>query len=142
MIAADVQTRSEKAGEHLRLLRSLAIELERAMQAIADNDLPELEDSIANQQSLSSTLSILAEELRGSAPANRSTPAQSIDGELMGQIHAASAELQKLNLRYSILLQHSSRSVAMMVSLFRSFTGQLQEASGAGLKHQTWSCQI
>ena len=60
----------------------------------------------------------------------------------MGQIHGAAETLQTLNQRYSALLQHSSRSVALMVSLFSSFRGQIQEASGPRLKQQTWSCQM
>jgi hypothetical protein len=30
----------------------------------------------------------------------------------------------------------------LMASLFNSFQGQLQEASGPRFKHQTWSCQM
>ena len=52
----------------------------------------------------------------------------------MGQIHGAAETLQTLNKRYSALLKHSSRSVALMVSLFSSFRGQIQEAAGPRLK--------
>lgn len=142
MIAADVQTRSEKAGEHLRLLRDLSSEMERAMQAIAGNQLEELEDSVSNQQALSERLGELAEDLSAPLPTNGTASADPIDEDLMVQIHAAAATLQKLNLRYSILLKLSSRSVAMMASLLGSFRGQFQEASGPRLKHQTWSCQV
>jgi hypothetical protein len=60
----------------------------------------------------------------------------------MQQIRTADGTLQQLNRRYAALLQHSSRSVALMTSLFSSFHGQFQEASGPRLKHQTWSCQM
>jgi len=139
MIGADVQTRNTKAGEHLALLRSLARELERAMTAIAGNNLRELEDSIAAQQTLSGQLSDLAQELRAPVPED-AAPAESIDPALRAQIGAANAELQKLNLRYSCLIQHSSRSVALMASLLNSFRGQIREASGEGLR--TLSCQV
>jgi hypothetical protein len=142
MIAVDVRTRSVKAGEHLQLLRSLASELERAMDAMSRNDLKELEDSVANQQELSHQLGQLADELGSSAPAGYPVPSQSTDSDLMGEIRTAAGELQRLNFRYSVLLQHSSRSVALMASLFTSFQGQLREASGPRLKHQTWSCQM
>jgi FKBP-type peptidyl-prolyl cis-trans isomerase (trigger factor) len=137
-MTAEVATRTPTTGEHLRLLQALAGELERAMQAIVRNDLPELEDSISIQQDLSQQLSALAGELRSEAhslnePAGH-TP-------MKAQIESAAAELRRLNLRYSILVEHSSRSVAMMASLFNSFRGQIQEASGARLKQQTWSCQ-
>jgi hypothetical protein len=58
------------------------------------------------------------------------------------QIRSASQTLQRLNQRYAALLRHSSRSVAQMASLFSSFQGKFQEASGPRLKHQTWSCQM
>ncbi len=44
----------------------------------------------------------------------------------MIEINAASGTLQTLNQRYGAFLQHSSRSVALMVSLFDSFKGNLQ----------------
>jgi hypothetical protein len=142
MIAVDVRTRSVKAGEHLQLLRSLASELERAMDAMSRNDLQELEDSVANQQELSQQLGRLADELGSSVQTVCPIPPQSADTDLMGEIRTATGELQRLNFRYSVLLQHSSRSVALMASLFTSFQGQLQEASGPRLKHQTWSCRV
>jgi hypothetical protein len=142
MIAVSVRTRTVQAGEHLQLLRSLAGELERAMRAIARNDIDELEQSIANQQEMSSQLSNLADDLNAPAHAHLPFSSDSIDADLIQEIQAAAGELQTLNLRYSILLKHSSRSVAMMASLFSSFRGEFQEASGTRLKHQTWSCQM
>ncbi|MGB6743897.1 MAG: hypothetical protein WBE38_09570 [Terracidiphilus sp.] len=142
MIAADERTRSVKAEEHLQLLRSLASELERAMAAMSRDDLQELEDSVANQQELSLQLSRLADELSASAQACYPLPPLSANSDLIGEIRTATGELQRLNFRYSILLQHSSRSVALMASLFTSFQGQFQEASGPRLKHQTWSCRM
>src|ERR1700722_3624196 len=142
MIAADLKTRNSRAGEHLQLMRSLARELERAMRAISGNDLVELEDSVAIQQTLSAELVDLADFLRESALQQRPVAVDTIDAGLMREIRSASEELQRLNLRYSILLKYSSRSVALMAALFNSFRGQLQEASGARLKHQTWSCRM
>lgn len=129
------------AQEHLQLLRSLSAELARAMHAISSNNLQELEDSVASQQELSAQLAHLASELRNAELHRDSATFDSIPPDLMAQIHAASAELQHLNLRYSWLLQYSGRSVALMASLFNSFKGQLKEAPGAGSKLQTWSCQ-
>jgi hypothetical protein len=142
MIAAETPTRIERAGEHLQLLRALACELERAMQAIAGNNLGDLEDSVANQQALSFELAEAADTIRDLALVQPSTSIDTIDAGLMRQIREASAELNRLNLRYSILLKYSSRSVAVMAALFNSFRGQIQEASGPRLKHQTWSCRM
>lgn len=134
-------SRSLKAGDHLQLLRSLAGELERAMHAISSNNLQDLEESVAVQQDLSARLAQLATEVSSDPRMAEVSAAAPIAPAMMLEIRAANAELQQLNLRYSYLLQHSSRSVALMASLFSSFQGQLKEASGARSKLQTWSCQ-
>lgn len=139
-MGSDAQTRSGAAGEHLELLRSLARELKRAIEAIAHNNLTELEESIAMQQDLSLRLTELARNRRNAA-AHAPTP-QNLDGDLRGEIQTAASELQKLNLRYSLLIEHSSRSAAQMAALFRSFRGQFQEASGVRENQTTLSCQV
>ena len=137
-----VQDRNLKAAEYLRTLQELAHELERAMQAIARNALAEFEESVANQQSICTRLRELVHDL--STPLEVQTTAMdtAFDRDMTSQVRAASGTLQKLNYRYAALLQHSSRSVSLMASLFSSFKGQFQEASGPRLKHQTWSCQM
>jgi hypothetical protein len=141
MIPADVQDREASAAEYLHSMQSLTVELERAMQAIADNALSELEESVANQQTLSDQLGRLADEL--SVPLGASAARQTYaDGDMIRRIHDAAGKLEKLNRQYAALLKHSSHSVALMSSLFSSFQGQFQEASGPRLKHQTWSCQM
>jgi uncharacterized phage infection (PIP) family protein YhgE len=142
MIAIGVQERKGKLEEHLQLLRSLAQELERAMLAISRNSLSELEDSIANQQALSARLVELADDVSAQLQNRTAASPAQIDEHFMERIRSASSTLQALNQRYSALLQHSSRSVELLVSLFNSFRGQFQEGSGPRLKHQTWSCQI
>ncbi len=112
------------------------------MRAIASNNLNEFEESVANQQSLSLQLGDLADDLRDTALEHRAASLEAIEPDLMLGIRAAADELNRLNLRYSILLKYSSRSVAMMAALFNSFKGQFQEASGPRLKHQTWSCRM
>jgi hypothetical protein len=142
MNTAGVQNRELKAAEYLQSMRALSYELERAMQAIAENALADFEESIAIQQFLSGRLGELARELSAPLESNAAAVDSQLDGDLTKQIRTASGTLQKLNQRYAALLQHSSRSVALMASLFSSFTGQFQEASGPRLKHQTWSCQM
>jgi hypothetical protein len=142
MTAAGVQDRDLKAAEYLQSLRSMTGELERAMQAIARNALPEFEESIDSQQVLSARMAKLADDLCRPLEAKAVITQANIDEDMMRQIRTADETLQRLNQRYAALLQHSSRSVALMASLFSSFQGQFQEASGPRLKHQTWSCQM
>lgn len=142
MISAGIQDRNLKLEEYLQLLRSMAFELERAMSAISANSIHALHESIANQEAFSTRLVELADDLN--RPCQRNTPiAPAIaDDGLMQQVHTASSALQNLNRRYAALLKYSSHSVALMVSLFSSYQGQIQEGSGTGLKLQTWSCQM
>lgn len=142
MNSTGVQDRNGKLVEYLELLRLLAQELECSMRAISQNSLSTLEESVASQQVLAARLHELASDL--SKPVDdRSVAASGVGDEgLMGEIRGASETLQTLNRRYAALLKLSSHSVGMMVSLFSSFRGQIQEGSGPRLEHQTWSCQV
>jgi hypothetical protein len=142
MTTVVAQDRNCNAAEYLRLMRLLHDELEKAMQAIANNALAQFEESIAAQQILSARLVALADELSVPLETDRATPHAPIDHDLMQQIVVAGDSLQKLNRIYAALIHHSSRSTAMMVSLFASVRGQFQEASGPRLKYQTWSCRM
>jgi len=142
MNTTGVQDRDLKAVEYLQSLRSLTYELDRAMQAIAHNALSELEESVDSQQMLSARLGELANDMCVPLEADSEISLPCLDEDLRRQIRSASDTLQTLNHRYAALLKHSSRSVARMASLFSSFQGQFQEASGPRLKHQTWSCQM
>jgi hypothetical protein len=141
MIAPGLQDRNSKLTEYLELLHAMACEIDRSMQAIAQNSLPTLEDSIAIQQALASRLRDLANDLSVDPAKNPSTSPRPQDEELVRQIRSAADTLQSLNSRYSALLKLSSRSVALMVSLLSSYRGQIQEGTGARLKLQTWSCR-
>jgi len=134
--------RDGRIEEYLQLLQSLACELERAIHAIGQNALAELEDSVSNQETMSARLVDLASVLNVSSVACPETSLVNPDDGLMLQIQVASAALQSLNRRYAALISHSSRSVAMMVSLFNSFRGNLEEVPGARPVLQTWSCQV
>jgi hypothetical protein len=142
MSSAAVPDRELQAAEYFQSLRAMTSEMERAMQAIALNALPELEESVANQQVLSAQLGTLANDLCCPLEATAAISETNVDEELMNQIRGAMGTLQNLNRQYAALLQHSSRSLAVMASLFSSVKGQFQEASGPRLKHQTWSCQV
>jgi hypothetical protein len=142
MIATQVEDRNGKLGEYLEHLQAMALELERSMHAIAQHSLAPLEDSIANQQALAFRLSILAGDLGKPRQSGSTATSAGEEQSLLLQIRNATERLQSLNECYAALLKHSSHSVGLMISLFRSFRGQMQEESGAGSKHQTWSCQV
>jgi hypothetical protein len=142
MMYALMTDRDVKVEEYLQLLQGLARELQRAMTAISENSLTDFEESVSNQQEMSVRLAELASELRGSPTPKSTAQEVSANDGLMLEIQVASAALQSLNQRYAALILHSSRSVAMMVSLFNSIKGNLQEVPGARPKLQTWSCEV
>jgi hypothetical protein len=142
MNATVVQGRDGKLGEYLQLLRLLACELERATKALAENSLTTLEDSIANQQAFAERLGVLTSDLSRCLQEHSIDASPLAENDMKKKIRAATASLEKLNRRYTLLLKHSSHSVALMVSLFCSFQGQIQEGSGPRLREHTWSCQI
>lgn len=141
-MAAAIQNRNREAEEYLKALRSLADEIERAMQAIGRNSLADFQESLAEQQLLIDALLVLRRELGATLQTHSANSAMSIENELLSQIFVASEILQGVNRCYASLIEQSSRSAAQMALLFASFQGKLQEASGPGLKHQTWSCQM
>jgi hypothetical protein len=120
----------------------MAFELERAMSAISQNSIKALEESLANQEAFGTRLVELADDL--SEPVRRVSIDYAVAGDdsLMRQVRVAADDLQTLNRRYAALLKFSSRSVAMMISLFSSYQGKFEEDSGSRLKLQTWSCQV
>lgn len=142
MISTIVQDRNGKLEEYLQLLHSMAFELERAMTAISQNSIKALEDSLANQEAFSTRLLELAESLNEHGRQDTRDHPIAGDESLARQVKVAGDALQSLNRRYAALLKFSSHSVAMMVSLFSSYQGRLQEDPGARLKLQTWSCRV
>jgi len=112
------------------------------MSAIARDSLVELEDSVAAQQTLSGRLVESTKSLNTRLRERSAAIQPCVDVDMMREIRSASGTLHTLNQRYAALLQHSSRSVELMVSLFSSFKGQFQKGAGPRLKQQTWSCQV
>ena len=142
MISTSVQDRNGKLEEYLQLLHSMSFELERAIAAISRNSVEALEESLVNQEAFSTRLLELADDVSAHSRQIAPGPPAAVDEGLMCRVTAASDTLQLLNRRYAALLKYSSRSVALMVSLFSSYQGNFQEDSGSRLGPQTWSCQM
>jgi hypothetical protein len=142
MISTIVQDRNGKLEEYLQLLHSMAFELERAMSAISQDSITALEESLANQEAFSTRLLELADDLNEDGRQDTRDHPIAGDESLTRQVKMAADTLQSLNRRYAALLKFSSHSVAMMVSLFSSYQGRLQEDPGSRLKLQTWSCRV
>ena len=81
------------------------------------DSLPDFEESVRKQETLSARVTDIAKELNVFARTGADSHLPHTSDSLMSEIKAASSTLQTLNQRYGALLQHSSRSVALMVSL-------------------------
>jgi len=136
-----VDTRDELATNYLRQLQSLASEISHAMVAISSNSLTALRESIARQELLCAALAAGARAIGQRGPVFRE-PMPPTETPIEAKIRAAGAAILELNLQYGALLKHSGRTIALLLSLCRSHTGQTQEARWPRLKQKTWSCEM
>lgn len=141
MIIETFPTRQQFATSYLQSLQGLASEIAGAMQAISSNSMTTLHMSIARQQILCAELAAMEHAL---AQGDRSNEHSGIpmDARVEIEIGIARRAIVELNLQYSYLLKHSGRTIALLLSLCRSRTGQSQEARGSRLKQKTWSCEM
>jgi hypothetical protein len=137
-----LQKRDRVANAYLQQLQALALEISAAMDAIAANALPRFQDSVAKQEMLCASLVAMANTVSEGLGLSEQPLLSCIDPAVALKIRATSGAIRELNLKYAALLKHSGRSIALLISLCRSHTGQFQEARGPRLKHQTWSCEM
>jgi negative regulator of replication initiation len=142
MSEAALRTRDQIAADCLQQMQELAREISASMDAIASNAMPGFQESVARQEMLCSSLAAMANTIgEGSRPSVQ-TLLPGIDATLESRIRAASKALCELNLQYAALLRHSGKFIAVLATLYRSQTGQFQEAHGSRLKYHTWSCEM
>jgi hypothetical protein len=137
-----VQTHDQLAASYLQQLQALAFEISVAMDAIARNAITSLQESVAKQEMLCAVLANLAHTIGEPLTSSERLSLVLTDNSVARKIRVTSMAIQDLNLQYAALLKHSGRSIALLVSLCRSHTGQLQEAGGSRSKRQTWSCEM
>jgi hypothetical protein len=137
-----VQTRDRLAATYLQQLQALAFEISVAMDAISTNAITSFQESVAKQEMLCAVLATMANTMSEKASLSEQPLLVLSDSSVERKIRAASGAIRELNLQYAALLRHSGRSIALLVSLCRSHTGQHQEAGGSRSKRQTWSCEM
>jgi hypothetical protein len=135
------QTHDQLAANYLQQLQALAFEISVAMDAIARNAITSFQESVAKQEMLCAVLANLANTI-GERVSSAERPPLLSDSSVARKIRVTTTAIRDLNLQYAALLKHSGRSIALLVSLCRSHTGQLQEAGGSRSKRQTWSCEM
>jgi hypothetical protein len=137
-----LQMRDQDVATYLQQMRELAFEISAAMDAIAANALPRLQESVARQEMICATLAPLANTIGKRFDSSEPPLCSGTETAIELKFRAASKAIRELNLQYAALLKHSGRSIAVLIALYQSRTGQFQEARGSRLKHQTWSCEM
>ncbi len=134
-----LRTQDQVAANYLQQLQALAFEIAVATDAIAANALPSLQESVAKQEMLCSSLASMANALSEGLRSSDQPSHSGIDPAFKLKIRAATETLQQLNLKYAALLKHSGKSIALLILLCTSHSGQFPEARGLRSKQQTWS---
>lgn len=116
----------QRSRECLDLLRSLREGISEALSALAANDLPRFEASVAAQERL-------CESVRGLVQSTGAKPAS---------LPAAARELQQHNRIYLGALIRAARTCSALLSLYQDPPrGYSPNARDASTSH-TWSCEV
>jgi hypothetical protein len=137
-----LQMRDQIAANYLQQMQELASEISVAMEAIAANKLPKLQESVARQEMLCAGLASMANTVSEGVRSPETPSRTGIDPSIERKIQAAGSAIRELNLQYAALLRHSGKSIALLSLLCNSHAGRFQEARGPRLKRQTWSCEM
>ena len=137
-----VQTHDQLAASYLQQLQALSFEISVAMDAIARNAVASFQESVAKQEMLCAVLANLANNMGAPTSSSNRPPLGLSDISIARRIRTTTTAIRDLNLQYAALLKHSGRSIALLVSLCRTHTGQLQETGLSRSKRQTWSCEM
>jgi hypothetical protein len=112
MVQESTQSQEEILSQCIGRVRSLCQELERAVRALANSDLNEMEAGMAAQESIADKLHSWVEQYgpRSAQPLER-----------MDRAKDDVNKLSRLVRIYSGLLQHSSRSANVRLALCRTY---------------------
>lgn len=125
--------------QHLARIRALIREVETAISAIAENDLPRLQTALANQESLCDHLA--------SAPWTPVVSAQQAKEtrelpSVAHEIQDAYVALARLNRAYDELVKRSKKCTDLLLALYCG-QGELYGRPPAPLQpNQTLSCEV
>ena len=129
------------AEEYLVSLQDLAVEVDRAMDALVSNALRSFEESVVRQRALCERLASLSRRspfVGGSNAFDESV----IDAGFAERVAEASAKLRGLNDRYSALLKHSGDTLRMFAGLFRGYSAPMRVPQSGRISIHNWSCEL
>lgn len=128
------------AVQCLSTLQALASQLDTAMNAIVQQKLLALHDSIHLQQVSCGRIADLRHRSDGMPSIH--SDAVSVDADLALEIKKATESLLVLNARYSALLKHSGDTLHLLAGLYRSYSGFTQPTAGSQASLAGWSCEV
>lgn len=135
--------RSERLREYSAALQALSAEMSAAICAMKNNDLRELEARVERQESICATLVVATAALPGLLHngARDDIPERSEVAEAWRNLRERHADLMDQCRLYSAVLRHSSKSVALLAALCRSYNGYEPVASVCS-SPSSLSCEI
>jgi hypothetical protein len=124
--------------EYLARVRALSQQVRSAISAIEQNNLKQLQASVAAQE-------MLCQEIAGTqwlpASAGEKKPPEPGQAALLNQIREACIALTKLNRMYAAVLKRSERSLGLMAAILRNYGQGYAKDSPGVIQHHTWSCE-
>jgi len=127
--------------QHLARIRALIREVEGAISAIAENDLPRLQTALANQESLCDHLA--SSPWKPIAVSKQMKAANQLAAPSVAQeIQDAYVALAKLNRAYDELVKRSKKCTDLLLALYCG-QGELYGRPPVSLQpNQTLSCEV
>lgn len=126
----------------LALVRSLVTEINIALEAMANLELAAFEKSVARQEILVWQIGVTLNDAAIASRIVGEYPVANKDEGLRLKVGQAFQVLLRATEIYGLTIRHCSASGRLMLSAVDSSIGRLQEASGAGRDHRTWSGQM
>ncbi len=113
-ILAETGAARQEAQHCLAQMEALAHEIRTAIDAVAGNALPVLEDSVERQRELANGLGVAVSRVRAAGLGRQGT---SLQQDFESRFRKGLQALSTLNEEYAVLLEHSGRSVRLLQAL-------------------------
>jgi formate dehydrogenase assembly factor FdhD len=140
MLRSDA-TRTREQLEHLAQMHALSQAVASAISAIEKNDLRQFETHLAIQETICNRLSAIKTESSSPTMGN-SVAGEGPDARLQQEIVEAHIALAQLNRVYAALLRRASKTVGMILALYRSNGEGYNRGLSPLPERRSWSCEV
>lgn len=141
MLKSD-ETRTAEQLEHLAQVRALTQAIASAISAIEKNNLRQFQDHLAIQETICNRLGAIKPALPSSTTTSKESVAENPDSQLQREIIDAHLALAQLNRVYAALLRRTTKSVALVAALYRSYGAGYVRGPAPLPPHRSWSCEV